>query len=99
MGKWHSKKKHCKRDLIAERDAAFARPDLMNVDNSYIAITNAANFKPTELGVLKEMVIMLNDNNEETSGAFFEGPGESFSVEGILTQVSLISFCSMYRAK
>ena len=70
------------------RDAAFDRADLMSVDNSYIVITNAANFQDTDLNVLKEMVILpAEDGSNEAS---FEA-GEDFYADGELTQVSATS--------
>lgn len=87
-GRWHKHKRNChpsKRDAISQRDAAFANTDLLNVDNSYIVITNADQFNAAGLEVLKNMLILPDDDSDHAS---FEN-GEQFYVEGEITKVSL----------
>ena len=90
MGKWHKHHKHCKRASFP-RDTSFDRPDLLNTDNSYIAITNADNFQRAELDVLRGMVVMVDDDGgheDPTTQAFFEnGEDGGFYAEGEVTQV------------
>ena len=86
-GRWRAHKDHCKRDAIAERDVAFANPDLLSVDNSYIVITNAAAFQHTELEVLKQMVIMPDEDDDNPHASFEGHDGGDFYSEGQLTTV------------
>lgn len=66
---------------------SFGYADLLNVDNYYIVITNADQFKAADLEVLKNMVILLDDDSDHAS---FEN-GEQFYAEGEMTKVSLSS--------
>ena len=84
-------KKNCKRSSIAKRDAAFENLDELSLDNSYIVITNAANFQNVDLDVMKGMVILRDDHpggdEDNPNHASFES-GETFYAEGEATQVS-----------
>lgn len=65
----------------------FANPDLMSIDNSYIAITNAPNFNDADLNVLKQMAVMPTEDDTSTY-ATFEGNDGCFYAEGDLSRVS-----------
>lgn len=61
----------------------------MSVDDSYIVLTNAANFQSTKLDVLKQMVIFPDENSESIFTPF--EVDDKFYAEGQVTQVRLLS--------
>lgn len=60
----------------------------MNVENSYIAITNAGAFQRADLEVLRQMVIMPEESTDTDHASFESDLDENFYAEGVLTKVS-----------